>query len=649
MKRLRPAVRSAIVGLCLALGVLAGALPGEQDPAPGDDPVDAGPFLPGIVSTQAIEDAGTFSPDGATFVFSRREGRWGSAAGSAVLYQVEWTGHEWAQPERLPFSGEHDDGDPFFASDGRHLFFTSTRPVSGEVRDGHDIWVVQRTRSGWGEPRHLGARVNSSGREYSPVVAADGSLYFASTREGGLGQGDIYVARRDGDAYGAPENLGPIINSHRGEWNVFVPPDVGFLIFEASGRTTNRSPSGDLYISYRGPEGWRAPVALSPVNTPASELNARLSPDGEHLYFARSVTEPDGNRHASIFRVRAASVLPHLADPGRDRVVVVARSAHELWIVESGTWRPLHRIPVGRGPHEVAIAPDGRFAYTADYGVYPEPHEAPISGGTITWIEEPSATITEVDLVDPARRRVITVPGCRLNHGILASRDGSRLWTTCEEEGAVQEIDRASGTIVRTWLTAVGSHTLAAAAADSILVVANTQAGSVSLIRRHQGRVDEIVTGRGAEGLALAPDGASVWVSNAQDGTVSVVDLAEGRVLETFPSGGRFPVKLAFAPDGHAVWVVNSASRSLAVLDAHTRRVLRTLEFDTTPLGVLIPPEGNVVLVTFPRHNELAVLDLATGEVLATVPGIVEADGLGWLRGRSPAGPEPAPRPSNLR
>lgn len=123
--------------------------------------------------------------------------------------------------------------------------------------------------------------------------------------------------------------------------------------------------------------------------------------------------------------------------------------------------------------------------------------------------------------------------------------------------------------------------------------------------------------------------------------------IRSSRRTVTFPSGGRFPVKLAFAPDGHAVWVVNSASRSLAVLDAHTRRVLRTLEFDTTPLGVLIPPEGNVVLVTFPRHNELAVLDLATGEVLATVPGIVEADGLGWLRGRSPAGPEPAPRPSN--
>lgn len=642
-----PAIRSLPLGVvfgAIAIVLVVAATPAlaaqsaessaavQAAPAAGTAAVDL--FLPGIVSTRAIEDAGTFAPDGTTFVFSRRQGRWGGTAGSAVLYQVERTGSEWTQPVQLPFSGEYDDGDPFFSPSGRHLFFTSARPVHADDAGGHDLWVVERTQSGWSEPRHLGDRLNSPGREYSPAVAADGSLWFVSTRDGGLGQGDIYVASRDGDTYADPANVGPVINSPRGEWNVFVPPDGHFLIFEASGRATNRSPAGDLYISYLGSNGWRAPVPLTPVNTVESELNARLSPDGEHLYFARSVTEPDGHRHASIFRVAAAAVLPHLADPDRGRVVVAARSAHEIWIVEAGTWRPLHRIPVGRGPHEVAIAPDARFAYTADYGVYPEPHDAPIPAGPITWVEDSSGTITEVDLIDPDQRRVITLPECRRNHGILVSRDGSRLWTTCEEEGTVLEIDRARGDVLRTWPTAAGSHTIATAAGDSVLVVANTDAGSVSLIRRHEGLVDEVATGRGAEGLAVAPDGASVWVSNARDGTISVVDLIEYRVLRTFPGGGAFPVKLAFAPDGRTVWAVNSSSRSITIIDAGTHVVLHTLVFETPPLGITIPRDGNVALVTFPRRNELAVLDLATGQVLAALPGIGEADGLAWIPDR---------------
>lgn len=301
--------------LAATLGVAVSVAAQESEPNPLAAHMQAIPFLPGIVSTEAIEDAGTFTPDGTTFVFARREGKWGSESGPAALYEVQLREGRWTQPERLPFSGSHDDGDPYFAPDGRRLFFVSMRPVNNEVPSGHDIWVVGRQSSGWGAPQHLGANVNSSGREYSPVVTADGNLYFSSTRDGGLGQGDLYVARREGDGYGAPQNLGSVINSDQGEWNVFVAPDESFLIFEASGRATNRSPSGDLYISYAGPEGWEAPVPLSSINTPASELNARLSPDGKYLYFARSVTEPDGHRHASIFRIEAGSVLPHLADP----------------------------------------------------------------------------------------------------------------------------------------------------------------------------------------------------------------------------------------------------------------------------------------------------------------------------------------------
>ena len=73
----------------------------------------------------------------------------------------------------------------------------------------------------WRRPRGLGSDpfslvgpvnlsgLNSSDSDLSPFVSADGlSLYFATTRPGGLGGEDLWVARRSSTTndFGAPVN-----------------------------------------------------------------------------------------------------------------------------------------------------------------------------------------------------------------------------------------------------------------------------------------------------------------------------------------------------------------------------------------------------------------------------------------------------------
>lgn len=602
--------------------------------AAADEPLTAAERLaPGVISTGAIEDAAAFSPDGRVVVFARRAGRWGGPPEPGTLFVSRRSGAQWSEPEPLPFSGRHDDGDPAFAPDGRLLYFTSSRPA-GDGRQDADIWAAARNGDAWGEPRHLGNVVNSPAAEFSPSIAASGRLYFASARDGGLGQGDLYVAEPAAGGFAAPRNLGARLNSATGEWNVTVDPDERFLVFEASGRATNRSVSGDLYVSYRLNGAWSAPVPLDAVNTTASELNARLSADGQRFHFARS-TAPAPDRHADLWFLPAASVLPHLAPAHGARVVAVSRSAHEIVVLEAGTWRRLARLPVGKGPHEIAVSPDGNLAYTADYGQFPRPHDQPIEPGPVNWMEAPSGTISMLDVSAMRRLGTLPVAECTRNHGILASRDGRRLWTTCEVEGAVDELDARTGKKLRRFATGIGSHQLAVTPDESLLVASNVESGTVSLVELATGAVTTLRTGRGAEGLALSPDGRWLWVGNAQDHTLSIVDLRERRVAGTIGSGGRFPVKLGFTVDGREVWVVNTASRSIAVFDAATRAQHRTLQFDSPPLGILPAPGGDVMLVTFPRRNELAVLSAADGSTLATVPGIVEADGIAWMPARS--------------
>ena len=133
-----------------------------------------------------------FAPDGMTAYWAEWDGEWGSSdSGRRTIYRSELRNGAWSAPAPAPFSGEFSDDDPFVSPDGRWLYFVSERPAddSDEEADA-DIWRYDLLD---GERlQHLS--VNSEAAEYSPVVTASGTLYFASARDGGFGQGDLYRA-----------------------------------------------------------------------------------------------------------------------------------------------------------------------------------------------------------------------------------------------------------------------------------------------------------------------------------------------------------------------------------------------------------------------------------------------------------------------
>src|SRR5262249_52778656 len=87
--------------------------------------------------------------------------------------------------------------------DGLEMFVTSNR--AGSVPDATgapslDIWVATRasTADAWATPANLGAPINTPANDGAPSLSFDGrTLYFDSTRAGGFGSRDLYVATRD--------------------------------------------------------------------------------------------------------------------------------------------------------------------------------------------------------------------------------------------------------------------------------------------------------------------------------------------------------------------------------------------------------------------------------------------------------------------
>ncbi|HYM61172.1 MAG TPA: hypothetical protein VEZ11_09795 [Thermoanaerobaculia bacterium] len=265
----------------------------QRDPSRKEG--DRGPhlFAPNVISTAALaEMGGTFSPDGRDFYFVVRTPTTTSLPLSAICVSHR-IGDTWQKPVVAPFSGRDFDAGPAMSPDGKRLFFSSNRPVNGAAREDADLWYVERTEDGWSEPHNVGAPVNSERSEVSPSVAADGTLYFASDRQGGRGSYDLYRSKLAGGRYQEPENLGPEINSEAAELTPFISPDQRLLLFSAIGRPDmklgggNPYARGDLYASEWKDGAWTPARRLpEPVNSVATESYPVLSRDGKTLYFS---------------------------------------------------------------------------------------------------------------------------------------------------------------------------------------------------------------------------------------------------------------------------------------------------------------------------------------------------------------------------
>jgi Tol biopolymer transport system component len=239
-------------------------------------------FAEGVISTRDYESSITFTPDGnsAYFVKSTPD------LSFRVIVVSRFERGKWSTPEVVSFSGQYIDTDPCLSPDGKKLFFASRRPISGITpKADYDLWVVELMNTGWGEPRHLNAPVNSENQETSPSVTVNGTLYFSSNRAGGKGAADLYRTKPVDRDYGAPENLGDTINSAAPEIQVFTSADEQILIFAAAGRNDGIG-SIDLYLSQRTDGAWSKPVNLgNKINSIGVDTAPRISADGKYFFW----------------------------------------------------------------------------------------------------------------------------------------------------------------------------------------------------------------------------------------------------------------------------------------------------------------------------------------------------------------------------
>lgn len=153
------------------------------------------------INSKFHESTPIFAKDGQTVYFTRNnyDGRkYGNdkkGTNRLKIYRsYKNTQGSWTTPQNLPFnSDQYSTAHPALSVDEKTLYFSSDMP-GGEGQS--DIYEVAINSDGsFGEPKNLGNRINTEGKETFPFVSANNDLYFASDGHIGLGGLDIYVTR----------------------------------------------------------------------------------------------------------------------------------------------------------------------------------------------------------------------------------------------------------------------------------------------------------------------------------------------------------------------------------------------------------------------------------------------------------------------
>jgi outer membrane protein OmpA-like peptidoglycan-associated protein len=194
------------------------------------------------------------------------------------------------RPENLGQQINTSDGEysPTLTADEEILYFTKLRPrdqyTVHSSKFEEDFYVSRKENGQWTPAVPLGHPVNSYGNEGAACISPDGMFFIFTgcNRGDGLGSCDLYISRKEGGKWSAPENMGTPLNSAQWDTQPSIAPDGKTLYF-----ASNRNGNTDIYMSIADENGnWQLPVNLGkPVNTSMVENSPFIHPDGKTLYF----------------------------------------------------------------------------------------------------------------------------------------------------------------------------------------------------------------------------------------------------------------------------------------------------------------------------------------------------------------------------
>lgn len=264
----------------------------------------------GVVNTKNPEYSPVISLDGTALYFTSRR-KWpngGSDLGLDKRYNLypediyasfQDFDSTWLEPIRLEFCDSlQNEATLAVSPDERRIY------VYQDTKGNGDIFYSDFSTNRFQGVTHLdNNKINTDSWETHCTVSPDGeTMYFVSDRKGGFGSRDIYYCKKQADGtWGDPKNVGANINSALDEESPFVSIDNSTLYFSSNG---NRSMGGfDIFMSKWENGAWGPAINLGyPINSSCDDLFYTTTSDGLTGYITS--VRADGKGDKDIYQVK---------------------------------------------------------------------------------------------------------------------------------------------------------------------------------------------------------------------------------------------------------------------------------------------------------------------------------------------------------
>jgi YVTN family beta-propeller protein len=209
---------------------------------------------------------------------------------------------------------------------------------------------------------------------------------------------------------------------------------------------------------------------------------------------------------------------PHCAvfGPKDGLLYVTTELGDSITVIDPSTLKVVGTVPTGQPEsHMLAIAKDGRHAYTANVG---------------------PGTVSALDLV--ARKVLAIIPISRQTQRISLSVDDRLAFTADQTEPRLAVIDVAANRVTK-WVSLPATGYGTAATPDGRwLLVALSGAGEVAVVDLHSMEVARTLATPGApQEVLVRPDGTVAYVSCSASRQVAVINLKDWRVEKPIAAG----------------------------------------------------------------------------------------------------------------
>ncbi len=231
------------------------------------------------------------------------------------LYVSYFENGEWSNIQKLGpnINTKYWESHADISADGQKLYFTSNREGGyGEL----DIYVSQRNPDGtWGKAKNLGSSINSQWREDTPHITKDGEkIFFSSEGHYNMGGFDMFVAQKTASGWSKPKNLGSPLNTPDDD-KFLMPQNKGEIAYHAK---FNKDTPGkkDIYryniektgatdfiqvegiLTYKSPEEKiQKDFHINIINTRTKDTIAKLRPDEKTEGKDIAFKTPTGKNH----------------------------------------------------------------------------------------------------------------------------------------------------------------------------------------------------------------------------------------------------------------------------------------------------------------------------------------------------------------